>query len=93
MERKLTFDELWEREERQGLERRLQRDYPAWRHTRRTRISIIASVALVAVISFSIFNLQFSISRNYDSICCNRNIFPESHWAEMASNILTIETL
>ena len=93
MERKMTFDELWETEERQGLEKRLQRDYPVWRRQRRTRRSIIASVALVAVISFSIFNFQFSISKKYDSVCCNRNTFPESHWVDVASNILTTELL
>ena len=89
----MTFDELWETEERQGLEKRLQRDYPAWRHQRRTRRSIFAFVAFVAVISFSIFNFQFSIHKKYDSVCCNRNTFPESHWVDVASNILTTEIL
>ncbi len=87
------FEELWEQEERQGLQRRLQQEYPAWQQRRRMRRTALASVAVVLVAGFSVFNFQFSTPKSYDSVACNRSGIAEGHWAAEASRILTIETL
>ena len=87
------FEELWEQEERQGLQRRLQQEYPAWQQRRRVRRTAVASVAMVLVAGFSFFNFQFSTPKSYDSVACNRSGIAEGHWAAEASRILTIETL
>ena len=84
----MTFDELWEQEERQGLQQRLQSDYPAWQRRRRQRITLACTFAVLVVAGISIFNFQFSISKDYDSVSCNRSTFPDNHWAEVAGNIL-----
>lgn len=89
----MTFDSIWEQEERQGLQQRLRQDYPAWLRRRRVRRTALASIAVLAVAGFSIFNFQFSSSKEYDYVCCNRSGIAEGHWAKVASNILTIETL
>ena len=87
------FEELWEQEERQGLQRRLRQEYPRWQRARRVRRTALASVAMVLVAGFSIFNFHFSTPKPYDSVACNRNGIAEGHWAAEASRILTIETL
>jgi len=87
------FEELWEQEERQGLQRRLQQEYPRWQRARRVRRTALASVAVLLVAGFSFFNFQFSTPKFYDSVACNRNGIAEGHWAAEASRILTIETL
>jgi hypothetical protein len=92
-QRRISFDELWEQEERKGLLKRMQDDYPVWQRRRHTRRVLLASVSVLLVVGFSIFNFQFSITRDYDYVCCNRSDIPDGHWAEVAGNILTIETL
>ena len=87
------FEELWEQEERQGMQRRLQQEYPRWQRARRVRRTALASVAVVLVAGFSFFNFQFSTPKSYDSVACNRSGIAEGHWAAEASRILTIETL
>lgn len=93
MEHNMTFDSIWEQEERQGLQQRLRQDYPAWLRRRRQRRTALASIAVLVVAGISIFNFQFSTSKDYDYVCCNRSGIAEGHWAKVASNILTIETL
>ena len=87
------FEELWAQKERQGLQRRLLQDYPVWLHRRKQRRTIMATVAILAVVGISIFNFQFSTPKGYDYVACNRSGIADTHWAEVASNILTIETL
>lgn len=90
----MTFESIWEQEERQGLQRRLRQDYPAWlRRRRQKRRTALAGIAVLLVAGISIFNFQPSISKDYDSVACNRNGIAEGHWAKVASNILTTETL
>ena len=89
----MTFDSIWEHEERQGLQQRLRQDYPAWLRRRRVRRTALAGIAVLVVAGFSIFNFQFSSSKEYDYVCCNRSGIAEGHWAKVASNILTTETL
>ena len=92
MEHKMTFDSIWEQEEQQGLQQRLRQDYPAWLRRRRQRRTVLAAaVVIVAVLSPLTFHL--SPSKGYDYVACNRSGIAESHWAKVASNILTIETL
>ena len=89
----MNFDSLWEREEQQALQQRLRQEYPRWQRARRVRRTALASVAVLLVAGFSILNSQFSISKSYDSVACNRSGIAEGHWAAEASRILTIETL
>ena len=89
----MTFDSIWEKEERQGLQQRLRQDYPAWLRRRRQRRTALATIAVLAVAGFSFFNFQPSTSKDYDYVACNRSGIAEGHWAKVASNILTTETL
>lgn len=89
----MTFDELWEQEERQGLLSRMKSEYPAWLHRRKRRRTVAAvAIAAVAVISPFVF-IHPSTTNPYDHVCCNRNGIPEKHWVDVASNILTTQTL
>lgn len=89
----MTFDSIWEQEERQGLQQRLQQDYPAWLRRRRQRHTALATIAVLAVAGFSFFNFQSSTSMDYDYICCNRSGIAEGHWATVAADILTKEMI
>ena len=93
MEHNMTFEELWEQEERQGLQQRLQQDYPAWLRRRRTRRTALAGIAVLVVAGFSIFNFQSSTSKDYDYVACNRSGIAEGHWATVAADILTKEMI
>ena len=89
-----TFDNLWEQEEKQGLQHRLRQEYPRWRRARRVRRTAVASVAVLLVAGITLSTFHFPLStRNYDSVACNRSGIAEGHWAAEASRILTIETL
>ena len=89
----MTFDSIWEQEERQGLQQRLRQDYPVWLRRRRQRRTALAGIAVLLVAGISIFNFQLSTPKDYDSVACNRNGIAEDHWAKVASNILIMETL
>ena len=93
MEHKMTFDSIWEQEEQQGLQQRLRQDYPAWLRRRHQRRTALATIAVLAVAGFSFFNFQSSTSKDYDYVACNRSGIADAHWADVASHILTIETL
>lgn len=89
----LTFYELWDKEESQGLLSRLRSEYPLWQRHRRQRMITVSAVVVMAIVGTSIFNYHFSIPKGYDAVCCNRSSFSDNHWVNVASNILTIETL
>ncbi len=89
----ITFEEVWNNEEQQGLQQRLRQDYHAWVRRRRIRRTTLVGIAVLVVAGISIFNFQSSTSKDYDYVCCNRSGIAEGHWAKVASNILTIETL
>ncbi|MBR4773047.1 MAG: hypothetical protein IK010_01295 [Bacteroidales bacterium] len=90
MEHKMTFDDLWEQEERQALAKRLLHEYPAWKRHRARRRTLVA-VAVLAVAALPI--LLRTEPHGYDSVCCNRSTFPESHWVDVSAAILTIPTI
>ncbi len=89
----MTFDGLWEQEELQGLHRRLKREFPTWRRRRNRRRSVVATLAVLVATGAILFSLRPSMPKGYDAVCCNRSGIADSHWAEVAANILTIETL
>ena len=93
MEHNITFEELWEHEERQGLQQRLRQDYPSWLRRRRQRSTALATVAVLMVAGIAVFNIQYPSSKNYDGIACNRSGIPSDHWAAVASDILTKEMI
>lgn len=90
----MRFDDLWEQEELHALTRRLQREYPAALRRHRRLRATVASVAVAAVALMAFFTVQSTLShatRGYDMVCCNRTTFPDSHWVEVAANMLTAE--
>ena len=90
----MTFDSIWEQEERQGLQQRLQQDYPAWLRRRRLRRGVLASVTVVAVVAVILpFTFHLSPLTSYDYVCCNRSGIAEGHWATVAADILTKEMI
>jgi hypothetical protein len=92
MEHNMTFDSLWEQEERQGLQQRLQQDYPAWLRRRQQRRTAVATVAMLVAIILPTFH-HILPSKHYDAVACNRSGIAESHWADVAAQILTTPTL
>lgn len=88
-----TFDDLWTEEEQQGLLQRLRREYPKWEKKRRQRRMALAALAVVAVTIVLPVTLIPSHAKQYDSIACNRNGIANSHWVDVAGNILTIAAL
>lgn len=93
MEDNMTFENLWEQEERQGLQRRLQREYPAWKHRRNTTLTAMASVAVMAVAAGITLSALHSPLSTYDSVACNRSGIADSHWAEVTGRILTLNEI
>ena len=91
MEHSITFDNIWEAEERQALVMRLSHEYTAWRRGRRRRRAIMATAVVLAGMTLPL--LFLTKNQPYDDVCCNRSTFPDSHWADVATNILTIETI
>ena len=90
----MTFDESWEQAERQALLQRLQREYPVWQRRRKQRIAVACTVAVLAATGITLSSLHSPLSSlQYDGVCCNRSGIAESHWAEVAANILTAEVL
>lgn len=89
----MTFDELWIQEEHEGLVSRMRGEYLTWKRHRRVRRSALASAAALVVAGVLVVNSFFSNPRNYDSVSCNRTTFPDSHWADVAANILTTPTI
>ena len=84
----MTFDSIWEQEERQGLQQRLQSDYPVWQRRRKQRVTLACTVAVLAVAGITVFNLPFTTPKGCDDVCCNRSGIPDDHWADVAANIL-----
>ena len=83
----MTFEELWEREERKGREQRLRQEYPVWRRLRRSRRVALASVAVLAGVALYAFHLPPS-TRGYDAVACNRSGIADSHWVDVAAKTL-----
>ncbi len=92
MEHNMTFEELWEHEERQGLQQRLQQDYPAWLRRRRTALATVVSVAVVSVAAGITLSTLHSPLSTYDAVACNRSGIAEGHWADVAANILIMNS-
>ncbi len=93
MEHNITFEELWEHEERQGLQQRLRQDYPSWLRRRRTALATIVSVAVVSVAAGITLSTLHSPLSTYDAVACNRSGIAEGHWATVAADILTKEMI
>ena len=92
MEHNITFEELWQREEQQGLVQRMQHDYPRWQRQRKRRLAAVAAVAVLVVAVISPFTFHLSPSKGYDAIACNRSGIAEDHWAKVAANILIMNS-
>lgn len=84
------FEELWGQEERKGVLRRLQREYPAWQQRRRTALTAASSVAVVAVVAGITLSTLRAPRSTYDAVACNRSGIADGHWAEVAGNILIL---
>ena len=83
----IQFEELWEKEERRGVEQHLQRDYPAWLRRRQRTLWVAAAVVVMAVAAVPL--LKPASPADYDNVYCNRSGIADAHWATMAGEILT----
>ena len=92
MEHNMTFDSIWEQEERQGLQQRLRQDYPSWLRRRRTALATVVSVAVVSVAAGITLSTLHSPLSTYDAVACNRSGIAEGHWADVAANILIMNS-
>ena len=82
------FDNLWDQEEMQAVQGRLQHEYPRWRRRSRTRRTALACVAVVLT-ALSPLAFHLSPSKGYDNVYCNRSGIADAHWANTAGEILT----
>lgn len=83
----MTFDNLWEQEELQGLQQRLQREYPAWQRRRRNTLTTVASIAVLVAIAVP--SILYTLpTKQYDFVACNRSGIADDHWVDVAANIL-----
>jgi len=81
------FEELWQRAEAARYGERLRRDYTAWfRRRKRLQWSAMAMAACVAAVVVA-WPAQ-SQPQGYDRVYCNRNVQPDSHWADVAAEML-----
>ena len=87
------FEELWQRAEAEGYASKMASEFPAWLRRRNHRRTVSIAVAVLGIAGFSILYSQSSIPDGYDYVCCNRGGVADAHWADVASHILTIETL
>ncbi len=88
----MTFDTLWEQEELRGLQHRLRHEYPVWQRQRRQR-HVAAGFVILLAVGLSIYMLQSTTGKPYDEVCCNRSGIADSHWAAVAGNILTLQSI
>jgi len=92
MERKeLTneeFESLWQQAEAREHGRRLAEGYPSWQRRRRLAATGVA-MCMVGIIAY--LPLQLQQNRQFDKVYCNRASIPDSHWADVASEMLTVE--
>ena len=73
------FEALWERAEAEGYATRVAEEYPGWRARR-----IVAGVALVLAVATPLVYTPMPEMKVY----CNNAAYDESHWTDMASNLL-----
>ena len=87
-----TFETIWEQEERQGLQRRLRQDYPAWLRRRRQKrrtaggLATVAAIALFAAVA--LYNNTLT-TKDYESVYCNRAGTTDAQWVALAGKTLT----
>lgn len=82
------FESLWQQVEAREHGRKLVEGYPLWRR-RRQRVTAGVAMCLVGIAVF--LPLQMQSSRGYDKVYCNRGTMPDSHWVDVASEMLTME--
>ena len=81
------FERLWERAEEARYGERLRRNYPVWLRRRRQRRWVaVAMAACVAAVVIA-WPAQ-SQPKGYDRVYCNRSVQPDSHWADVAAEML-----
>ena len=87
----MTFEELWEKEERRGVEQRLQREYPVWRRRQQHTLRVAAAVAVMVMVAVPL--LKPATPAGFDKVYCNRTGTTDTQWAALAADILTRETI
>lgn len=85
------FEELWEKEERRGVELRLQREYPIWKRRRQRTMSAAAAVTLMIMVGVPL--LKPATPTGFDKVYCNRTGTTDTQWAALAADILTREVI
>ena len=81
------FNELWEKAESEKYTKEMTAEYPAWRTRTRRTASTMAGLALVVAVALPL-TLSPGSSRGYEKVYCNNKAFSDSHWTEMADELL-----
>ncbi len=83
------FEGLWQEAEAETHARKLVSGYAAWKRRQRW-IAVGVMTCLVGAIA--LFPLQMQQQQKmYDKVYCNRTSIDDSHWVDVASEMLTIE--
>lgn len=92
--KKLTdeeFEKLWQQETVKGMSARLSGQFPAWNRRRRQRRNIAASLMVASVVGLSVWFASSPDPKAYDSVACNRSGYSDSHWLDVANDMLITE--
>ncbi len=85
------FEELWQRAEAMPHAGRLTKELAAWKRRRqRTALTLGAALALAAA---AVLWTKPAVPEGFEGVYCNRTGMADIHWANVAANILTTETL
>ncbi len=83
------FEGLWQEAEFEAHARKLVSGYAPWKRRQRW-IAVGVTTCLVGAIA--LFPLQMRQQQKmYDKVYCNQTSIDESHWVDVASEMLTIE--
>ena len=83
------FEGLWQEAEFETHARKLVSGYAPWKRRQRW-IAVGVTTCLVGAIAF--FPMQMRQQQKmYDKVYCNQTSIDESHWVDVASEMLTIE--
>lgn len=84
------FEQLWQRAEAARYADELAGEYEGWRQRRRRMTTVVASVAMIAVVALPLL-LHQSAPKEYEQVVCNRVGTSDAQWASLAAELL-IET-
>lgn len=82
------FESLWQQAEADAHSRKLVEGYASWNRKRSWVVSGVAA-CMVGIAVF--LPLQMQQPRMFDKVYCNRGAIADAHWADVATEMLTME--